>query len=58
MYIIETVDKLGVFDGGFVVKTAFNAMFYYNRQKKLNPNAQSIVLKELNTNKIVAKYGK
>jgi hypothetical protein len=56
MYIIETVDKFGVFDGGVIVNSWYNACFYYNNQKKTNKKAKSIVLKEFNTNKLLAEY--
>ena len=56
MYIIETVDKFGVFDGGTIINNWYNAWFYYNRQKKNNPKAKHIVLKEFNTKKLLAEY--
>ena len=57
MYIIETIDYQGSFDGGIIVNNLYNAWFYYNRQKKNNPKAELIQLKEFNSKKVLAKCG-
>lgn len=57
MYIIETVDYQGNFDGGVIVNNWYNAWFYYNHQKKNNPKAELIQLKEFNSKKVLAQYG-
>jgi hypothetical protein len=57
MYIIETVDFKGNFDGGIIVNTWYNAWFYYNRQKKNNPRAELIQLREFNSKNVLAQFG-